>query len=186
MTCRKTLQQKFCHEQYRKHVAECKILEHIYDDDLEKFKYYMVERRNRANYFSRGTGNKSIMVMSLSVLWGKSCALFSAVEPCSISFIHLTVILAMRLSGIMLGKNYSSYTDAIKNVVWMELFLTADETIAENVLNPCQNVNAQALSFLLQGLLWMAGICATQIPFPFYFLGLNGSEILKYIILSTC
>ena len=90
-----------------------------------------------------------------------------------------------RACKIILGKNYNSYSDAMETLNWI-LFLTVGKSIAGNLRNLCQIVNAQAPSFHLQGDLCMAEICAIQTPFPFCLAGPNGSERARFPILLTC
>ena len=72
-----------------------------------------------------------------------------------------------------------------KHINWI-LFLTVGKSIAGNLRNLCQIVNAQAPSFHLQGDLCMAEICAIPTPFSFCPARLNGSERVWFPILLTC
>ena len=83
-----------------------------------------------------------------------------------------------RACKIILGKNTPMQW---KHVNWI-LFLTVEKSIAGNLRNLCQIVNAQGPSFHLQGDLCMA----IQTPFPFCLAGLNGSERVQFPILLTC
>ena len=65
-------------------------------------------------------------------------------------------------------------------------FVTVGKSIAGNLRNLCQIVNAQAPSFDLRSDLCMAENCAIPFPFPFCPAGLNGSERVRFPILLTC